>query len=56
MEEEMESIRTPHVWDLVDLPPSHKEIGNKWILKIKRMEDGLIECYKARLVAKVYTQ
>jgi len=29
MKEEMESMRTKHVWDLVDLPPSRKTIGNK---------------------------
>ena len=52
----MESMRTNQVWDLVDLPPERKSIGNKWILKIKRKVDGSIERYKARLVAKGYTQ
>ena len=55
MEEEMESMRTNQVWDLVDLPPGRKSIGNKWILKIKRKEDWSIEIYKARLVEKGYT-
>ena len=36
MIEEMESMGTNHVWDLVDLPPSQKRIENKWVLKIKR--------------------
>ena len=31
-------------------------IGNKWVLKIKRKADGLIDKYKACLVAKGYTQ
>jgi hypothetical protein len=56
MNEEIESMRTNQVWDLVDLPPGRKAIGNKWVLKIKRKADGSIERYKARLVAKVYTQ
>ena len=56
MEEEMKSMRTNQVWDLVDLPPGRKSIGNKWILKIKRKSDGSIERYKAQLVAKGYTQ
>ena len=29
MDEEMESIRSNHVWDLVNLPPNRKVIGNK---------------------------
>ena len=56
MEEEMESMKVNYVWDLVDLPPNRKAIGNKWVLRIKRKADGTIERYKARLVAKGYTQ
>ena len=56
MREEMESMWTNQVWDLVDLPTGRKAIGNKWVLKIKRNSDGSIERYKARLVAKGYTQ
>ena len=56
MVEEMESMIQNHVWDLVDLPPGRRAIGNKWILKIKRKADGSINRYKARLVAKGYTQ
>ena len=52
----MESIRSNHVWKLVDLPKGHKAIGNKWVLKIKRKADGSIKRYKARLVVKGYTQ
>jgi hypothetical protein len=53
--EEMESMRTNKVWELLDLPLRRKSIGNKWVLKIKRMADGCIDKYKARLVAKGYT-
>ena len=56
MNDEMESMRTNQVWDLVDLPLGRKAIGNKWVLKIKRKADGSIERYKARLVVKGYTQ
>jgi len=41
---------------LVDLLSGRRSIKNKWVLKIKRKTDGLIECYKARLVVKGYTQ
>ena len=47
MNDEMESMRTNHVWDLVDLPLGRKVIGNKWVLKIKRKADWSIERYKA---------
>src|SRR4051812_23176779 len=56
MREELETMWTNHVWDLVDLPTGCKAIGNKWVLKIKHNSDGSIDRYKARLVAKGYTQ
>ena len=56
MNDEMDSMRTNQVWDLVELPSGHKAIRNKWVLKIKRKADRSIERYKARLVAKGYTQ
>ncbi|KAL0286173.1 UNVERIFIED_CONTAM: Retrovirus-related Pol polyprotein from transposon TNT 1-94 [Sesamum calycinum] len=45
-----------NVWELVDLPTGRKTIGNKWVLKVKRKADGSIDKFKARLVAKSYTQ
>jgi hypothetical protein len=56
MQEEMSSMDKNNVWELVDLPPGCKTIGNKWVLKVKRKADGSIDRYKARLVAKGYTQ
>ena len=56
MDEEIESMKKNHVWDLVDLPLGRKTIRNKWVLKIKHKVDGSIERYKACLVAKGYTQ
>lgn len=44
------------VCKLVDLPIDRKAIRNKWILKIKRKTNSCIERFKARLVAKSYTQ
>ena len=55
-EEEMNSMKSNQVWDLVDLLLGHKTIGNKWVLNIKRKADGKIDKDKARLVAKRYTQ
>ena len=56
MKDEMESMRTNQVWKLIDLPPTGKSNGKKWVLKIKHKTDGYIEKYKGRLVAKGYTQ
>src|SRR4051812_43640273 len=56
MREEMESMWTNQVWDLVDHLAGRKAIRNKWVLKIKRNSNRSIERYKARLVVKGYTQ
>ena len=56
MKDEMNSMESNQVWDLVDLPLGHKTIRNKWVLNIKHKVDGTIDRYKARLVAKGYTQ
>ena len=56
MQKEMESIHSNEVWDLVELPKDRKLVGNKWVFKNKTKADGLIERYKARLVAQGFPQ
>jgi len=56
MRDEMDSMMRNHVWELVDLPSGRKSIGNKWVFKIKRRADGMIDKFKAQLVAKGFTQ
>ena len=56
MEEEMASMKTNQVWDLVDLPEGHNAIGNKWVHRIKRSADGKPTQRKSRLVAKGFSQ
>ena len=56
MKEELNALSKNHTWDLVTLPPRKSVVGCKWIYKIKTRFDGSIECYKARLVAKDFTQ
>ena len=41
---------------LVDLPLDKSVVGCKWVFKIKTQFDGSIERYKARLIAKGFTQ
>ena len=56
MKDEMNSMATNGVWDLIKLPNEEKTIGCKWVYKIKKDSLGNIEIYKARLVAKRFTQ
>ena len=43
-------------WEIVDLPKDQKAIGSGWVFKVKHHSDGSIERYKARIVAKGYSQ
>ena len=56
MNQEMESMYSNSIWELVDPPEDVKPIGCKWIFKRKRGIDGKVETFKVRLMAKVYTQ
>ena len=56
MEEELTSLYTMKVWELTDLPLGKKAIGCRWVFKVKRLADGSVERYKARLVAQGFTQ
>ena len=56
MVSEMNSIQTNKTWELTALPASHRDIGLKWVFKVKRDPDGKIIKHKAQLVAKGYAQ
>jgi hypothetical protein len=53
---EMDSILSNETWELVDRPYGCKPAGCKWVVQKKLRPDNTIEKYKARLVAKSYTQ
>ena len=53
---EMNSMAKNYVWDLVELLEGAKASGCKWVYKTKRNSTGNIEWFKARLVAKEFTQ
>ena len=44
------------VWELTELPPGCKAVGGRWVYILKRAKDGKIKRFKARWVAKGYTQ
>ncbi|CAA0830762.1 cysteine-rich RLK (RECEPTOR-like protein kinase) 8, partial [Striga hermonthica] len=56
MKSEIESMDSNQVWDLVEPPSGVHSIGCKWVYKRKRGADGKVETFKARFVAKGYTQ
>nr|GEW83180.1 retrotransposon protein, putative, Ty1-copia subclass [Tanacetum cinerariifolium]GEX47978.1 retrotransposon protein, putative, Ty1-copia subclass [Tanacetum cinerariifolium] len=53
---EMQSMKDNEVWELVDLSPDGKTVGHKWLFKKKTDVDGAVHTYKARPVAKGFTQ
>ena len=56
MEAEFASLKSNKVWELVRPPKEAPVISCKWVFKRKVGENGLVERYKARLVAQGYTQ
>ena len=56
MKAEIQSMYDNQVWDLVDLPNGSKPVGCKWVFKKKTDVDGKVQTFKARLLAKGFTQ
>ncbi|CAM8923733.1 unnamed protein product [Rhodiola kirilowii] len=53
---ELQALHNNNTWELTDLPHGKKPVGSKWFYRIKRHSDGTIQRYKARLVARGFTQ
>ena len=51
-----DSILKKQTWELVDLPSGEKPIGYKGILERKYLSYGSFEKYKAKFVAKGFSQ
>jgi hypothetical protein len=56
MTDELATLEKNKTWKLVKLLVGKKPVSCKWVYTVKYRADGSIERYKARLVAKVYTQ
>ena len=56
MLEELSVIEKNGTWEFAKLPNGHREIGLKWVYKLKRNPNGEIVRYKPRLVAKGFVQ
>ena len=56
MQDDIASMDHNGVWEVVELPTGCKPIGCKWVYKTKKDSQGRIERFKARFVAKGFTQ
>ena len=56
MEAEVQALHENATWTLVPRPHGQNIIGCKWVYKLKQHADGSIDKYKARLVARGFTQ
>jgi len=49
-------LRCNRIWSLVPFHPLMNIVGSRWVYRIKCRVNGSIERYKARLVARGFTQ
>ena len=56
MDREMKTLKDAGTWETVPRPTGRNIVGSKWVFRIKRKADGDIDKYKARLVARGFTQ
>ena len=56
IEAEWKALEDNGTWKLVERPEGVNVVGCKWVLRIKKNSAGEVEKYKARLVARGFTQ
>ena len=56
MKDEMRALHQNNTWSLVPRHSSMNILGCKWVYRLKYNSDGLVQRYKACLVAKGYNQ
>jgi hypothetical protein len=56
MAEEHQSIMRNEVWEIVPRPKEKSVVTSKWVYKIKHATDGSVDKYKARFVARGFSQ
>ena len=54
--DELGSFEELGVWKLVPLPRGRKAVGTRWVYDVKVDTEGVVEKYKARLVAQGFSQ
>jgi hypothetical protein len=56
MNEELTSLLEKGVYTWVELPADRKALPSRWVFELKRTEDGAVDKYKSRVVAKGFMQ
>ncbi|RVW34590.1 Retrovirus-related Pol polyprotein from transposon RE1 [Vitis vinifera] len=56
IQDEIDALEKNETWTITDLPVGKRPVGCKWIFTIKYKADGSVERFKARLVARGFTQ
>jgi len=56
MDREMKTLEDAGTWTDVPRPTDKNVVSSKWVFHIKRKADGTVKKYKARLVARGFTQ
>jgi hypothetical protein len=56
MTKEHQSIMKNDVWEIVPRPKEKSIVTSKWVYKIKHAADGSMDKYKARFVARGFSQ
>lgn len=56
MKEEINALMKNETWNLVLKPKDAQPVSCKWVYRLKRKADGSIDRYKARLVARGFSQ
>ena len=56
IKDELTSLLINETWELVDRPSLKNVITSKWVFKVKYLPSGQIDKYKARVVARGFTQ
>lgn len=56
MHDEIDALHKNATWELVPKPKGADLITYKWLFKLKKKADGTVDRYKARLVARGFSQ
>ena len=56
MVEEYDSIVRNSAWEIIPRPEGKSVVGSRWIYKVKQAADESVEKYKARFVARGFSQ